>query len=76
MALADPKKAKIIHVLRDGTVLDNIEGHVIQLEDPEPLIQIFVSISKRRRMNARRGGENGNHDEEMDSVTSIIDEGI
>lgn len=51
MALADPKKARITHVLRDGTVLDSIEGHVVRLEDAEGLVQIFASISRRRAEN-------------------------
>ena len=48
MALADPKKAKITHVLRDGTVLDSIEGHVLRLEDAESLVKVFASISRKK----------------------------
>ena len=31
MALADPKKAKVTHVLADGTVLDSLEGYTPKL---------------------------------------------
>lgn len=52
MALADPKKAVVTHVLKDGTVLDSIEGHVVRLEDPETLRRVFLSVSKK--MEAKR----------------------
>ena len=48
MALADPKKAKVIHVLSDGTVLDSIEGHLVYLEDAEPLRRVFLSIAEKK----------------------------
>lgn len=50
MALADPKKVKVTHILSDGTVLDSVEGHIPHFKDgiPEELIKIFVSVSKKR----------------------------
>ena len=55
MALADPKKAKGIHILSDGTVLDSIEGHIPKFkdEDREVLARIFVNINRRRAERAR-----------------------
>lgn len=47
MALADPTKVEITHVLADGTVLDSIEGHLVYLEDAEPLIRVFLSVSEK-----------------------------
>lgn len=52
MALADPTKAKGIHILSDGTVLDSIEGHIPVFEDTETLRRIFRSINDRRRAEA------------------------
>lgn len=50
MALADPKKAKAIHILKDGTVLDSIEGYVPKFDDTQikTLARIFLSVSERR----------------------------
>ena len=48
MALADPKKAKVVHILSDGTVLDSIEGHLVRLENPEPLRRVFLSIAEKK----------------------------
>ena len=48
MALADPTKTKITHVLADGTVLDSIEGHLVYLEDAEPLLRVFLRVSERK----------------------------
>ena len=48
MALADPKKAKVVHILSDGTVLDSIEGHIVRLEDDETLRRVFLSIAEKK----------------------------
>ena len=53
MALADPKKAKVIHVLSDGTVLDSIEGYPVRLDDAEPLRRVFLSIAEKKAQKAR-----------------------
>ena len=67
MALADPKKAKVIHILKDGTVVDSIEGHVVRFEDAEPMYRMFYeilttgtssvasSVGKRREKKEREG---------------------
>ena len=62
MALADPKKAKVIHILSDGTVLDSIEGHIVRLDNPEPLLRVFLSVSEK--MAQKKAKERMvNHDE-------------
>ena len=48
MALADPKKAKVVHILADGTVLDSIEGYPVRLDDAEPLRRVFWRIAERK----------------------------
>ena len=53
MALADPTKTKITHTLSDGTVLDSIEGHLVYLEDAEPLIRVFISVAERKARKKR-----------------------
>ena len=54
MALADPKKAKCIHVLADGRVLDSIEGYPVRLENSETLVRVFVSVSKKKAQRLAR----------------------
>lgn len=62
MALADPKKTKVTHILKDGTVLDSIEGYVPKLDDTqiEVLTRIFISVSekKARRLREEKNREN------------------
>lgn len=53
MALADPTKIKIIHVLSDGTVLDSIEGHLVRLENPAPLIRVMLSVAEKKARKRR-----------------------
>jgi len=48
MSLADPRKAKVVHVLRDGTVLDSIAGHVVKFEDAEPLYRMIDNMNRER----------------------------
>lgn len=48
MSLADPAKAKVVHVLRDGTVLDSIKGHVVKFEDAEPLYRMIDNMNRER----------------------------
>lgn len=48
MTLANPTKARVIHVLKDGTVLDDITGHVVKLEDETVLRRVILSVSARK----------------------------
>jgi hypothetical protein len=59
MALADPKKAKGIHILSDGTVLDSINGHLVYL-DSAPLRHALLSVAekKARRLKEEKNREN------------------
>ena len=36
---------QVIHVLRDGTILDDITGHVVQYEDAEPVYHLMQAIN-------------------------------
>ena len=47
MSLGNPAKGKITHVLRDGTVLDSIEGHIVLVEDAEPLYRMLFELKNR-----------------------------
>lgn len=35
----------VIHILRDGTVVEDITGHVVRLEDAGPLYDLIDSIN-------------------------------
>ena len=48
MALADPKKAKIRHFLKDGTEVDSIEGHVVKMEDCPEIYWLMYTMSEER----------------------------
>lgn len=36
----------IIHVLKDGTVLEDLTGHVVKIEDAETLYKLMDSINR------------------------------
>ena len=35
----------VIHILKDGTIKNDISGHVVQLDDLEPLYRILEAIN-------------------------------
>ena len=39
----------VYHVLRDGTVKTDITGHVVKVEDAEPVYRLLTSITKESR---------------------------
>lgn len=45
MSLGNIANLKAIHILRDGTVLDSVEGHVVKFEDAEPLYHLIQNIN-------------------------------
>lgn len=38
----------VIHVLKDGTVLDDITGHVVKMEDAKVVYEILDKINRER----------------------------
>lgn len=40
--------AKVIHILKDGTVLDSIEGHIVSYEDCPAAYHILAKATDRR----------------------------
>lgn len=36
----------IVHVLKDGTVLEDITGHVVRVEDAEPVYKLMDAINR------------------------------
>lgn len=38
----------VIHILKDGTRLDDISGHVVRMEDAEELYRLIDSINQKR----------------------------
>jgi hypothetical protein len=41
--------AKVINILADGTVLDSMEGFVIDLEKNPHIYTVFAEMSKRQK---------------------------
>ncbi len=38
---------EVIHILKDGSVVHNITGHIVRIEDAGPLYQIIDTINRR-----------------------------
>lgn len=39
---------RVIHILKDGSVVNDITGHVVRIEDAEPLYHLMDSINQQR----------------------------
>lgn len=39
----------VIHILKDGTRLDDISGHVVRMEDAEELYRLIGSINQKKK---------------------------
>ena len=37
----------VIHILKDGTQVESIDGRVVRLEDAEPVYHLMDNINKR-----------------------------
>lgn len=46
----------VIHVLKDGTVLDNIEGYIVKVEEAETLYNMLDQINETRRIDTKEVG--------------------
>lgn len=38
----------VIHILKDGSLVKDISGHVIKMEDAGPIYQLLDSINRER----------------------------
>lgn len=47
----------IIHILKDGTRVDDIRGHVVKIADAAPLYELIHSMNKQARPSAGRRKE-------------------
>lgn len=43
----------VVHILKDGTRLDDITGHVIKLEDAVPLYQFLTNLKLKKTDKSR-----------------------
>lgn len=39
----------VIHILKDGSVVDDIRGHIVRIEDAAPLYQLIDKLNKKRK---------------------------
>ena len=39
---------QVIHILKDGSVVEDITGHVVRMEDATPLYQLIDKINRER----------------------------
>lgn len=47
----------IIHILKDGTRVDDIRGHVVKIADAAPLYELIHKMNQEARPSAGRGKE-------------------
>ena len=38
----------VINILKDGTRLDNLDGHIVKIQDAEVVYELMDKIKKRR----------------------------
>ena len=38
---------RVVHILKDGSVVNDITGHVVRVEDAKPLYQLIDSINQK-----------------------------
>lgn len=41
----------ITHIMKDGTVLEDITGHVVKVEDAEPVYRLLDKINREANAN-------------------------
>jgi hypothetical protein len=42
---------QVIHILKDGSIVEDITGHVVQVEDAEAVYRLIDSINRNRKTN-------------------------
>lgn len=38
--------SKVIHILKDGSIVEDITGHIVRIEDAGPLYELIDSINR------------------------------
>lgn len=41
----------VYHILKDGTTVDDITGHVVRMEDAPALYELMASLSKKKTIH-------------------------
>lgn len=55
---------RVIHVLKDGREIEDITGHIVRVEDAEPLYRMIRNINKPdREYTDREAGSKSNMEE-------------
>lgn len=44
----------VIHILRDGSQVDTVKGHVVKMADADPLYRFIHSINQKLNSNNSR----------------------
>ena len=44
---------QVVHILKDGSVVEDITGHVVQVEDAEAVYRLIDSINRGEKVNKR-----------------------
>ena len=43
----------IVHILKDGSVVKDITGRVVRIEDASPLYQLITNINRKKKKELR-----------------------
>lgn len=54
--------ADVIHVLKDGTRVDDIAGYIVRISDAEPVYNLMDAINKKVSINNERQRKNNRKD--------------
>ena len=44
----------VIHILKDGSIVKDITGHIVRVEDAGPLYQLIDSINRNRKGSKKK----------------------
>lgn len=45
---------RVIHVLKDGTVVPDITGHIVRIQDATPLYRLIQNLNKKQVPKTRK----------------------
>ena len=48
---------RVIHIVKDGSIVEDINGRVVRLEDAGPLYDLFDSINRKGFVKTKRKGK-------------------
>lgn len=50
----------VVHILKDGTIVKDITGHVVRVEDASALYEYIRSVNRKRHNKSNKKGDVNN----------------